>query len=100
MRWRSTSWGTPARSSRTAAPRRSTAAGNDEPQVGRCEMAVVAMTILSPLHGDVVVGPKPVTFAAVLGAGGHGPGTLFARWYSTLPSVPGEPPALTLPPDL
>jgi len=62
-------------------------------------MGVIAMTVQSPVHGQVIVGSTDVLFEARLDT--VGAGEMFVRWYSTLPSVPdGLPDDLGTPPDL
>jgi hypothetical protein len=60
-------------------------------------MAVVTLTILSPVHGSVL-GPEPQVFDARVDAGGPQPRALHRRWYSSVPHARegAPPPGLSL----
>ena len=60
-------------------------------------MATIGLQVVSPVHGAVVVGPQPLSFVAVLSDGPH-TDTLYARWYSSLPSTAGPAPMPSRPP--
>lgn len=62
-------------------------------------MPLIALTMVSPTHNQVIDGGQDVAFSAHRAGVGPGPDQLHVRWYSSLPAS-GLPDNLGTPPDL